>query len=143
MNLVSRILYLLAALVNAAMEVFCVLMILCAYVPQLNLAPHLSGLFPVFEDQTRVAGAAVQAVMLLVFSFLLYFIGSWCRRSLKKHTHRLVCHIFALILSIYYFSDGLVIAGQIFQVPALGYVAVAGGILYFVAAITGMIAHNR
>lgn len=145
MDKVSRVLYLLAGLVNAIIELFAVLTILCVLDGTLNWGGVFIKLsFFVFADSALEIGTATLplAVVTLLFSVVLYFLGVKGRKNLKNHTHRLPSHIFTLIIAMYYFF-GAVGYLSVLNVTFLAYSMIGGAILYFAAGLTGIIGHNR
>ena len=145
MDKVSRVLYVIAGLANATAEVFCVLVILCSLDQQTGwgLSPTLQpvlygGAFSV-EDASRVVAFAYIA---LPYSIVLYFCSVIGRRNLKLHKHKLACHIITMIVSVYYFVMAINFLKQAGQ-GLVGYIFLAGAILYFSAGLTGAIGHNN
>lgn len=147
MDKVSRILYLVAGIVNAVVEVFATLVLLCLLdnYTHWNLAEKIPwvGIETEVINGSNSTSIILMTIFLLAFSFVLYFLGVKGRKNLKNHTHRLPSHIFTLIISIYYFYTGFSYVILLSSSSIVTYSLMGGAGLYFLSGLFGIIGHNR
>ena len=149
MDKVSRFLYVIAGIVNAVVEVFATLTLLCALDPYTGWAltekmPWLGVSSTVNEVDGGTGITTISlTVILLLFSFVLYILGTKGRKNLKNHTHRLPSHIFTMIISFYYFAMGFTYISVLSSSAFIVYTLIGAAVAYFLAGLTGVIGHNK
>ena len=149
MNKASWIFYTVGDLLNAVIEVFATMTLLCLLDPVTgwNLSSHLSFISIHFkEDRVNIDGARITLIVLIVIllalSFVLYVLGRVGSKMIKNHTHRIYSHICAMIISTYYFITGFSFISLSTQ-AFLTYLLFFGAANYFLAGLTGIIGHRR